>query len=169
MQGNVVGIAGGVPGPYNAKGFDTSGVAVAWTHLGPTFNAQIAVHEIGHYLGLFHTTENNSDDNGDPQPLDLMSHDAITDTPECDSPNQLTTLDNCAGNGAGFLMFWQQPSGVQFSAAQVGFLRGNPNIGPDDGNRWAPSVPTVRLSPTHAQVVSGHHRFQCGLSSVQVR
>ncbi|MEC8237379.1 MAG: hypothetical protein VX063_06860, partial [SAR324 cluster bacterium] len=47
---------------------------------------------MGHFLGLFHTTESNGTD-----------HDPISDTPEC----SFTTANQCGKQyGADNLMFW---------------------------------------------------------------
>lgn len=57
-----LGIAGGIPGPANLHGSRHSGVVSSWAGLGTGSTGdrvlgQILAHEIGHYLGLFHVTE----------------------------------------------------------------------------------------------------------------
>ena len=65
----------------------TNGVLIVTANLGesPTVfarnTAEIAFHEMGHFLGLYHTTERGFD-----------PHDVIDDTPECLASNDRTTL-----------------------------------------------------------------------------
>ncbi|MBX7192917.1 MAG: hypothetical protein K1X94_12705 [Sandaracinaceae bacterium] len=58
---NTLGIAGGIPGPVGVHGTMHSGVAIAFdaSVAGPSgrLAGQVAAHESGHYLGLFHVTE----------------------------------------------------------------------------------------------------------------
>lgn len=84
----VAGVTGGLPGPPLLHGTRYSGVVVAldtswsWDDL-----AIAGAHEIGHFLGLFHT----SDADGErPDPLD--------DTPECGS-------DGCSASESDNLMY----------------------------------------------------------------
>lgn len=80
--GLVLGIAGGIPGPALLQGTSRSGVAVALdSHdLGqvPASVVTTMAHEMGHFLGLFHTSEI---DLGFGQQL----HDPLDDTPQNDS------------------------------------------------------------------------------------
>lgn len=59
--GIALGVAGGIPGPPGVHGTMHSGVVVSFdtSVVGSDFRtvAQIMSHEIGHYLGLFHSTE----------------------------------------------------------------------------------------------------------------
>ncbi len=61
---NTLGIAGGIPGPPGIQGSSHSGVVIAFDPgvigtgaAGGRLAAQIAAHESGHFLGLFHNTE----------------------------------------------------------------------------------------------------------------
>ncbi len=79
-----LGIAGGIPGPVELHGSRHSGVVSSFTGLGSgsTGSAvlgQILAHELGHYLGLFHVTEQLR---------------------PC-GPGELPADDNCAPFGAG--------------------------------------------------------------------
>lgn len=82
--GVVLGIAGGIPGPPLLQGTARSGVAIAVeSHNDPQLglNASLSstmAHEVGHFLGLFHTSEANF---GFGQQL----HDPIDDTPDNDA------------------------------------------------------------------------------------
>jgi len=68
--------------------------------------AKILVHEIGHYLGLYHTTESTG-----------TEHDPLSDTPECpasmdsDGDGRVTGPE-CRSNGADYLMFWVMDGGL---------------------------------------------------------
>ncbi len=83
--GLLLGIAGGIPGPGKVQGTSRSGVAIA---IKP--NPQVPVgydttmaHECGHYLGLFHTIEQNF---GGFMPT---VYDPLPDTPETDDQTWL--------------------------------------------------------------------------------
>ncbi len=53
----MLGIAGGIPGEPDAVGTSRAGIAVAAERDDPVRLGRAIAHEIGHYLGLFHTTE----------------------------------------------------------------------------------------------------------------
>jgi hypothetical protein len=66
------------------------------------------LHEIGHFLGLRHSTEASG------------SHDALPDTPECTASS--VTRTNCAAMGSENLMFPDAPSaslGISITAQQA--------------------------------------------------
>lgn len=69
------GISGGVPGPPGVYGRPGSGVIVAPLASGPTTTAVLAGHEVLHYLGLSHTSD------------EFRGPDFISDTPSCPNPN----------------------------------------------------------------------------------
>ena len=104
LAGGALGEAGGVPASL-APGTPSHGVVLALEryrdHEG--FDAQSAgeavAHELGHYLGLFHTSEMG----GGP-------HDPLADTPECRREHDANgdgalQDDECPGDVAGNLMF----------------------------------------------------------------
>lgn len=73
----VLGISAGLPGPAGLHGTPASGVTLAAPFLfqpGSSFALEriVLAHEVGHYLGLFHTTEQ-----------DAATFDPLADTPEC--------------------------------------------------------------------------------------
>ncbi len=90
----VIGISLGLPGTAGLHGTRSSGVAFTTEFLGGEIPGQgngnrytgvVLAHEIGHYLGLFHTTEQFS-----------AGFDPLDDTPEClrNFPNGCPDLQN---------------------------------------------------------------------------
>ncbi|MCA9543613.1 MAG: hypothetical protein KC613_04455, partial [Myxococcales bacterium] len=81
----VLGISPGLPGPAGLHGTPNSGVVFTAEFLGQrfrersgavvdgnTYTGNVLAHEVGHYLGLFHTTEQNQ-----------RTTDPVGDTPDC--------------------------------------------------------------------------------------
>ena len=104
--GAILGVAGGIPGTQGItssfNGVLTNALAL---HGGPTEfytrnTAQISFHEMGHHLGLYHTTEG-----------DFSFNDVLDDTPNCeqaaddDNDNGLADIDECPD--ASNPMFWK--------------------------------------------------------------
>jgi hypothetical protein len=102
-----LGIAAGIPGALGIEGTPGSGVVVAVDgHLdgsGSVVDTQLLgetiAHEVGHQMGLFHTTESDG------------AHDPIDDTPACpmsqDSDNDGTlNASECTGYDGYNFMFW---------------------------------------------------------------
>jgi len=104
----ILGIAGGIPGPQLLQGTANSGVAIN------TFGglaglqgkdmgamASTMAHEVGHYLGLQHTTERYGD-----------TFDPLSDTPQCDvnvrdrNKDGIVSAEECAALDGPNLMFW---------------------------------------------------------------
>ncbi|HIJ83515.1 MAG TPA: hypothetical protein HPQ00_04835 [Magnetococcales bacterium] len=100
-----LGIAAAIPGSMGlAGGHNGILIGLAPHRVGgvvdSNFMGETAAHEMGHFLGLFHTTEST----GTP-------HDPLQDTPECPSSRDanksgILELEECAGLGAENLMFW---------------------------------------------------------------
>ena len=114
----VLGNAAGIPG--------SMGIVNAWNGVlnsltahasGTTLNAQLlgetAAHEMGHQLGLFHTTEQSG-----------TEFDIISDTPECTKSNRdnngngQMSAEECEGYGGGNVMFWTAWSSSSRSAGK---------------------------------------------------
>jgi hypothetical protein len=157
----VLGKDGTIPGPASVGGTVFSGVVATGADLnsgicgsGRSFSgcgadrvAYIAAHEVGHFFGLFHTTEGSG-----------TAFDSVTDTPHCEcqacvsasrksscadiipAPATPTTVNpadcgvstagsNCAG--ADNLMFWafdaNRAVGV-LSGQQSSVMRANPSV-----------------------------------------
>jgi len=96
------GIAGGIPGPQGMNGTPTSGVIIAVDVHDPAVDdlGLTIAHEVGHFLGLFHTTE-----------ADGSIVEPLPDTPRCppardaDGDGYVIPAE-CADAGGYNLMFW---------------------------------------------------------------
>ena len=114
----ILGIAAGMPGSMGIAN-SWNGVLISLTaHVsGTTLDSQLlgetAAHEMGHQLGLFHTTEQGG-----------TEFDIISDTAECvknsrdnDSNGQMSA-EECDGYGANNIMFWTSWSTASRSAGK---------------------------------------------------
>jgi hypothetical protein len=120
--GEVGGIAGGTPVPWGMHGGPGSGVVIAADALiAQNDSAKLGrtlAHEIGHALGLFHTTE-----------LDGSVLDPFPDTPSCPigqdaDHNGSLDASECADYGGDNLMFpTSDARGSQLSADQIAVLQ----------------------------------------------
>ncbi len=97
-----LGVSGGLPGPWGMHGVEGSGIAIAADVLEDfdTTIADVMAHELGHFLGLFHTTE-----------LDGTVFDPLPTTPSCPPENDtdgdgLLLPEECDGLDGDNLMFW---------------------------------------------------------------
>lgn len=130
----------GLPGPYSHKR-DTSGVLVATEKYAGSggldadgLSSSLA-HEMGHYLGLYHTSE-----------PDGATHDPLSDTPEClsgacDEP----FLRNIMTSGR-WLAGKAPSSRVLFSAGQGKVMRGHPLCVPMEVQANEPPVDQCSLA-----------------------
>jgi hypothetical protein len=105
-------VAGGIP-VAPMLGTRRSGVAVnaQVVDLDPSRAAQVLAHEIGHALGLYHTSEGTVRA-GLPGEAPLVIHDQLTDTAECpgsadvNPQDGVLTPDECEPWDSRNLMFW---------------------------------------------------------------
>ena len=125
------GVAAGIPGPNGIPGTGASGLVVSVdTHLDSDLNinsqllGETIAHEIGHQLGLFHTSEAEGD-----------AHDVIADTPECDAATRdldgdgQVTPEECLEHGGDNVMFWTgdgSQSQTRLSPTQIELLSLSP-------------------------------------------
>ncbi len=113
-MGGALGISLGIPGVVGLHGTGISGVALTGEYLGQGgnwFTANIFAHELGHYLGLFHTSEQNG-----------QMHDPVSDTPECTNFSNPT---NCPDWGN--LMFPMADGGnTELTPGQGFMMHSNP-------------------------------------------
>lgn len=105
----VVGMDGTIPGPATIGGTVASGAAVGTADLragtycpsstpnyktcGDDRTAYIIAHEMGHFLGLYHVTEQSG-----------VYFDPLSDTPECSCSKCYVGTETCRGDGSGHRM-----------------------------------------------------------------
>lgn len=109
------GLAPGVPGSHGVPGRGASGVVVAVDLADAEWLGKVIVHEIGHFMGLFHTSE-----------LRGLVYDPLPDTPECgrdrDANGDGYVLPHeCGDDAAGYLMYWA--GGERLSPQQGEIMR----------------------------------------------
>ncbi|HCH66589.1 MAG TPA: hypothetical protein DFR83_27535 [Deltaproteobacteria bacterium] len=102
-----LGEAGGIPGPLGVLGIDGAGVIVALDGhrlangtLDVTTMGETMAHEVGHQVGLFHTTED-----------DGSTTESLADTPDCPRSADTNrdgeyTAEECADYDGRNFMFW---------------------------------------------------------------
>lgn len=134
------GFTSGTPGPPGIAGTMASGVVVQ-RHGSAARTARTAAHEIGHYLGLMHTTVLNVVGGK----LTVAGEDPISDTPSC-QPG--TALEQCPDYRN--LMFPRYPVDGQasLSAGQIEVLRRNPLL-------WERDRPHLCEAKGHAYDLTG--------------
>jgi len=82
--GGVLGISAGLPGAAGLHGARGSGLVFSAAVLNePTLLGQVLAHEVGHFLGLFHTSEQNG-----------YGYDPVNDTEQC-SQSEWRNPSNC--------------------------------------------------------------------------
>ncbi len=85
-MGGALGLSLGIPGVAGLHGTGISGVAMTGEYLGAQgqggniLSGNVLAHELGHFLGLFHTSETNS-----------QTFDPLDDTPECSNMSNMTS------------------------------------------------------------------------------
>ena len=115
---SILGNAAGMPGSMGEVNSWNGVLASLSAHAtGITLDAQLlgetAAHEMGHQLGLFHTTEYGGN-----------LFDILSDTAECPSSSQdndsngIVTAEECDGFGGDNLMFWTSWSSTSRSAGK---------------------------------------------------
>ena len=112
--GQVLGLAGSIDGSKR-KGDTVTGVVVHYENLAAGTVAMITTHEMGHYLGLWHTVESDG------------THDELDDTVECPPSG---TSSTCPTAGGGLLMHWQALGGQTITSGQGLVLRGHALLHP---------------------------------------
>jgi hypothetical protein len=150
--GGTIGVAGTIAGPAR-NGTGVSGVMSDYDFGTPEAAGAVAAHEIGHFLGLYHTTESNG------------AHDIIDDTLECPASG---TNSLCTTVGNGNLMHWQY-TGVSLpgiSGGQAHVILAHPLVAPPPALpalaayklSWTPSSVHVELPPGFCGTCNNLHK-----------
>lgn len=107
MRPGVLGEAGGIAGPLGLQGVDAAGVIATIDGHSTADGFLVAqqlggtvAHEVGHHLGLFHTTES-----------DGFRYESLNDTPECPTTadtnaDGLLSAQECSAFDGSNFMFW---------------------------------------------------------------
>lgn len=124
---DILGVAPAIPGSLGLVG-NLNGVLInIGIHVSGTLNSQLlgetTAHEMGHFLGLFHTTERSGNE-----------FDPLSDTPECPASQNtdddgVVLVEECLEFDANNLMFWTAGSGVKqttLSPGQIHVLNYSP-------------------------------------------
>jgi hypothetical protein len=133
--GGVLGVAATVAGPKR-NGTTSSGVMSAYEDFSASLIGLVAAHEIGHFLGLYHTVEQTGE------------HDFVDDTPECPPAG---TNAACPMPGGGLLLHWQALGGTTLSPGQGAVLRGHPLVDVD----FDAGLETQAMRPRRPLEISG--------------
>jgi hypothetical protein len=106
------GFAGGIPGPTGLHGTNASGI-VAESLGGGHDTGTLLAHEIGHFLGLRHTTEIGA------------VHDDVSDTAECPADTKVSQCPDYANLMFPIFPLWD---GLALSPGQIGIVSASPML-----------------------------------------
>lgn len=106
------GFSGGIPGPTGLYGTNGSGIVAEALGSGHDTGILLA-HEVGHFLGLRHTTEIGG------------GYDDVSDTPECPEGTEISRCSDYSNLMFPIFPLWD---GLALTAGQVSILSGSPML-----------------------------------------
>jgi hypothetical protein len=124
IPGNVVGMALGLPGPFNLQNTVVSGVLVEYVNDGNGQTTGVTMaHELGHYLGLFHTSQTNGI-------TSIIGQDPIADTLVCTNADLAKpgNITNCPDRNNLMFPYVAATFTPDLTAKQTTVVRLNPAV-----------------------------------------
>jgi hypothetical protein len=127
LNAGVIGLAAGLPGPFNRQGTKVSGTLAEYQSDGVgTILGYTLAHEFGHFLGLYHPSQT------DANATAIIGHDPIADTPRCTTADLGAThmIGNCPDRSNLMFPYVSSNTNPTVTPMQGRVVRLNPAVTP---------------------------------------